>query len=161
MAELFPWLVTAMLLVFVGVGLVLLTRSLQAARAFHRRVPEPGSEHVTLSERGRRYVGPVRPDMALLNTPLRVAVEAVTALCGFPGLGWLISGRVVTGVVLLAVVPSLVWGIIPMVLSVTGDIYRGPFVAVGYLPVLAVVSALGLTMAEIRRIRREHAEVAR
>ncbi len=100
-----------------------------------------------------RYVGPVEPRHALLTAPVRVAVEFVAALFGFPGLGWLISGKVMTGLFLLVVGPSIFWGVLPAYLVVTERIVGNPYLTVQYLPVLAVVSATALGVYQLRLSR--------
>ncbi len=91
--------------------------------------------------------------MALLNRPGRVAAEFFCALCGFPGLGWLLSGSVFAGLVLICAVPGVVWGGYPAFLVMTGRMADGPFIAVQYLPGLALGSSALLAYREIQLSR--------
>lgn len=98
----------------------------------------------------RRYVGPVEPRHALLNPPLRVGVEAISALFGFPGLGWLASGKVVTGLVLLVAGPSFIWGLFPVYLIATQRMADHPYLFIQYLPLVSVMSAGALGIHQLR-----------
>lgn len=106
----------------------------------------------------RRYVGPISPDVAILTPLKRVALEFVTALCGFPGFGWLMSTRVAIGLPLLCIGPAIVYGFYPVLLALTGHITDSPLVAFRYLPALAVVSASLLAVAEFRRTKADRDE---
>jgi hypothetical protein len=158
--------IIGLLALFGLVGVAVTVSAIRAARA-ERRADERhaggDTEGAVLSmrERAQRYVGPVDPGMALLNPPGRVAVECFTALCGFPGLGWILSGSVFTGILLITVVPAVVWGLYPVFLALTGRLLAGPFVAVQYLPGLALGSATMLAYREVKlaRMRRRHPQV--
>lgn len=146
------WGVIAALVLFVGIGAVLFVQALKGDRS---AAPE-GSEE---DERGlragmRRYVGPVRPENALLNVPLRVGLELVCAGCGIPGMGWMMSTRVGVGLPLLAIVPSFVYGFYPVYLALSGHILDSPLIALRYLPFLGVGSATALLIVELRARRR-------
>lgn len=141
--------IIALLTFFVLVGIALTFRAMARAHAATRAsgtLPPKRS----LKRRVRDYVGPIDRSQAPLNPPLRVTVEFVCALGGFPGLGWLLSGRIFPGLLLMCIVPSLVWGIVPVVLSLTGLLLISPYSVVFYLPALAVVSAGSLAFAELR-----------
>jgi hypothetical protein len=148
--------IIAVLALFVAVGVYLVIRSLRIAAREQR--PERGNERrlqgLNLRQRTRRYVGPVKPEMALLNPVARVGVEFFCSLCGFPGLGWLISGRVAIGLLLFAVVPIFTWAVYPLYLSVSNEIMAGPYVALRYLPFLAVASAGLLAASQARSARQ-------
>ena len=101
----------------------------------------------------RRYVGPVSPDLALLTAPRRVLLEFVSALCGFPGFGWLASTRVSIGLPMLCVAPAIIYGGYPVYLAMTGHLIDSPYVAIQYLPAVALVSASCLAFAEYRARR--------
>ena len=143
----------------VGVGV-----SLNAYRVARQERRENGEEKARdLKERIRRYVGPVDPKTALLNPPARVAVEFVGAFCGFPGLGWLCSGSVFAGLLLICLVPAFVWGLVPVFLAVSGHLLDSPYVAIEYLPGVALASAGSLGYREIvlaRERRRRDAKPA-
>lgn len=73
--------------------------------------------------------------------------EAVGALTGFPGLGWILSGRALIGVPLMFGGPALAWAVLPLVLSPYGAFARPGAVVVviqGYLVISAVISVLAL-----------------
>lgn len=108
------------------------------------------SSRPTWRQRVRDYVGEIDPHTALLTPATRPLVELAGAICGFPGLGWLISGRVAVGLVLLIAVPAVVWAFYPVYLSVSGRLAESGFAAVRYLPALAVVSAGSLAAVEWR-----------
>ncbi len=143
---------------FALVGLAVMVGALRSARREGATggagAGRTGDSDDGLRARIARYVGPVDPSMALLNPPGRVATEFFTALCGFPGLGWLLSGCVFTGLMLLCIAPAFVWGIIPMYLVVTGKAASGAFLAVQYLPGLAIGSAAALAYRETQLARR-------
>ena len=123
-----------------------------SARAERRPSGGAGELDGMMSLRARidRYVGPVEPHMALLNPPGRVAAEFFSALCGFPGMGWLLSGSVFAGLVLICVMPAMVWGVYPAFLVMTGRMAGSPFIAVQYLPGLAICSSALLAYREIQ-----------
>ncbi len=145
--------------VFALIGLGVMIGALRSARTEHNS-SGPDNGDVSLRARIDRYVGPVDPQMALLNPPGRVATEFFSALCGFPGLGWLLSGSVFAGLVLICVGPALVWGIYPAFLLLSGRMADGPFIAVQYLPGLAIGSSSLLAYREVQlaKIRKRKAE---
>jgi TM2 domain-containing membrane protein YozV len=136
------------------VGLAVTVDAVRSARSERRRREGRPSTGLSLRARVGRYVGPIDPSTAVLNPPGRVATEFIGALCGFPGLGWIFSGCIFTGIVLLSLGPAVIWGFFPVILSVTGKLSSGPFVAVQYLPGLALGSAMALAYREIRLARR-------
>jgi hypothetical protein len=146
----FTWVlfsVMAVLTVFSLVGIGVLYNAFRVGRQERRARGEAVAGD--LREKIRRYVGPVDPKTRLLNPPGRVVVEFVGAFCGFPGLGWLCSGSVFTGLLLLCCVPAFVWGLYPVILSVTGKLISSPYVVIEYLPAIAVASAGALAYREI------------
>jgi len=146
--------VIGLLAVFVLVGLAITYSALRGAKSEQKRDGQTPHDELSLRARAARYIGPMDPSMALLNPPGRVATEFFTALCGFPGLGWILSGSVFTGLILISVGPATVWGFYPVFLAVTGRLLRGPFVAVQYLPGLALGSSAALAYRELRLARR-------
>jgi hypothetical protein len=143
----------ALLAVFGVVGIAVTYSAIRSARREHR-LPRLEADEFSLRARIARYVGPVDPSIALLNPPGRVGAEFFTSLCGFPGLGWLLSGSVFTGLVLFCLGPAVVWGFYPVFLVLTGKVGSGPFVAVQYLPGLAIGSSAALAYREIQLARR-------
>ncbi len=149
-----------LVVVFALVGLLVTVSALRSAKA-ERRSPDPKDDYSLRAKIGR-YVGPIDPNLALFNPPGRVATEFFTSLCGFPGMGWLLSGSVFTGIVLLCLGPAFVWGIYPLLLLLSGKMASGPFVAVQYLPGLAIGSSSLLAYREmqLRRRRKRVAQTA-
>jgi hypothetical protein len=144
-----------LVVVFALVGLGVMVGALKSARA-ERKVADRGAGGLgdsSFRSRIDRYVGPVDPRMALLNPPGRVATEFFAALCGFPGLGWLLSGSVFAGLVLICVGPAFVWGAYPAFLVISGRMAGSPFIAVQYLPGLAIGSSALLAYREIQLAR--------
>ncbi|MHB0867496.1 MAG: hypothetical protein ACYC6B_08670 [Thermoleophilia bacterium] len=131
----------AVLALFVAVGIYLVARSLRVAAREQRLERGGDGPDLTMSQRVACYVGPVKPEMALLNPVARVGIELFCALCGFPGLGWLISGRVAVGLFLFTVVPIFTWAVYPLYLAMSNQILAGPLVTFRYLPFLALFSA--------------------
>ncbi|KKM66188.1 hypothetical protein LCGC14_1483740 [marine sediment metagenome] len=83
--------------------------------------------------------------------------EALAALFGFPGLGWILSGRALVGVPLMFGGPALAWAILPLVFSpysslgLTDQVF---FAIQSYLIVSAIVSVFGLWLT-LHRDRRQ------
>ena len=148
------WTLVGLLFVFVLAGLFLFVTAVRDARREHAGDAPRG---LSLRERARRYVGPVSPDMALLNAPARVGIEYVSSLCGFPGFGWLISGRVLIGLLLMSIGPAMVWAVYPVILSNSSPDFGGhPLAVVRYLPLLALASGTIFALVEYRASRRRH-----
>lgn len=150
------YVITVSLVIFVAGGFALLVSATVRARRERRAADAGAASVVSLRKRAQRYVGPVTDDMALANPAARVGIEFVLALCGFPGFGWLFSGRVVTGLLLVSIVPSFVWAIYPGYLSLRGQLLTGPspYTVIEYLPALAAVSAGCLAIDQIVAARR-------
>lgn len=139
--------------VFALVGVAIMFGAFRTARA--ERLAEGGAgDDLSLRTRIQHYVGEIEPSMALLNPPGRVAAEFFAALCGFPGLGWLLSGSVFAGLVLICAGPAFVWGLFPVFLVLTGRMATEALLAVQYLPGLAIGSAGVLAYREIQLARR-------
>jgi hypothetical protein len=143
--------IVVVLIVFLAIGVAMIFQSFRA---------EKGGEADSSPPRGLglraavdAYVGPVSPENAFLNAPGRVALEFVAAMCGFPGFGWLSSTRVRIGLPLMVVAPAIVYGAYPMYLVLSGHILDRPLIGLEYLPVVAVVSATALAIAEVRSAR--------
>jgi hypothetical protein len=141
----------AAVLLFVAIGAIVVVQALLAERkqpAAGSPAPRPDIRHAM-----SRYIGPIHPDLALLNPPARVALEFVAALCGFPGFGWLVSTRVGIGLPLMVLGSATVYGFYPAYLALSGHFTDRPLIALEYLPVVAVVSAATLAVAEVKRAR--------
>jgi hypothetical protein len=131
------------------IGIYLVVRTLRAESA--RRGESRGAGGPV--SRFRAYIGSSKDAKPLLTAPLRVALEFFLALCGFPGIGWMASGRLAPGLLLVAIVPSTVWAVAPVLAASQGALFRDPFATVRYLPVVAVLSAGGLAAAEIHTLQ--------
>lgn len=73
--------------------------------------------------------------------------EFFSALFGFPGVGWILSGRAMIGGPLILAGQAVAWAILPIMLSPYGDRrlpQLTPAMLEGYLVVTAVVSATAL-----------------
>jgi hypothetical protein len=150
------WGIAVVLVVFIAIGIALLVQSFREERA---------QQDPDTAEKPRRgflagydaYIGPVNPDHALLNPPLRIALELVASMCGFPGFGWMASTRVRIGLPLLVIGPAIVFGGYPAFLVLSGHIVARPLMGLEYLPYLSAISTSALAIAEVRRAReRRH-----
>ncbi len=149
--------ITAVLLALIAIGIFLIVVSMRTAHAERKAIEgDPGP--LTPLERVRRYEGPISKDMVPYNPVWRVFVELVSGTCGFPGLGWLMSGHVAVGLVLMSIVPSFVWALYPAWVVRTGAFRADAFAAVRYLPYLGAGSALALAVREALPFRREQAD---
>ncbi len=152
--EMTIWGIVAVLVVFIAIGAALFVQGMRQERrdgSGHAVDRDPADRGVRAAM--RRYVGPVSPELALLNPPARVGLEFLAALCGFPGLGWMMSTRVSIGLPMLVAGPAIVFGFYPAYLAFSGHYTDRPLIALEYLPALAVISAAALAVAEVRRLR--------
>lgn len=138
------WAIVALLAAFALAGVALVVRETLRLRAVRQDAPP------SLAARYRGFVGSLDGGTAPLNPPLRVAAEFLAALCGFPGLGWMVSGRIGVGLPLIVIVPAIVWALFPLVVSFTGHVFGRPLAVFAMLPAMAVVSATLLALAEVR-----------
>jgi hypothetical protein len=143
------------LLLFLAVGAILLVQAMLQERGA-RAAGSPRAPRLGLRNAMSRYIGPVRPDLALLNPPARVGLEFIASLCGFPGFGWLVSTRMSVGLPLLILGSATVYGFYPAFLALSGHFTDRPLIALEYLPIVAVVSATALAVAEVQRARSAH-----
>ncbi|MHB8859395.1 MAG: hypothetical protein ACYC6Z_07945 [Thermoleophilia bacterium] len=153
MVILIIYLITGLLIAVTLIGIYLTVRSLKAAGKAGRAARSTQGR-MTLRQRIDRYEGPINRDLALYNAPARVGIEFFTALCGFPGMGWMISGRILAGIILMSTVPIFVWAIFPLYLSMAQPLLPSPFVPVQYLPGVALLSAGSLAVSQFRASRR-------
>jgi hypothetical protein len=151
------WGLVAFVALFFAVGTFVAVRAMFTAHDEHVRTQHGGSRATGWRERFTLYQGPVTPDLARLNPPLRVLIEFVCALFGFPGFGWVMSTRVVVGVVLMLVGPAFAWCFYPVYLSVSGRLAENVYSLIEYLPLLAAASAGTLAVLEVRAARRRAA----
>jgi len=144
------WGLVAFVALFFVVGACVAVKAVFDAHG-ERVHTETGSlRGLTWRERLSRYEGPVTPDLARLNPPLRVLVEFVCTLFGCPGFGWVMSARVVPGVVMMLLGPAFAWCFYPVYLSVTGRLSDNVYALIDYLPWLAALSAGTLAVFEAR-----------
>jgi hypothetical protein len=74
-----------------------------------------------------------------------LAIEAVCALFGFPGMGWIMSGQALVGVAAIVVSPILGWVVIPSVFP-PSEARQAPLIApVPVLAYLGISTLLSLT----------------
>ena len=138
------WSVAALLVAVTSAGVWLAIGELRRLGSGRRR-------HVPLRTRVRDYVGPLERSKRPLNPPLRVTLEALIALCGFPGLGWLLSGHVFVGLCLIVAVPAALLAFYPMYIGVRADPLFDPLpILFAALGVVAVVSSTALAVVEWR-----------
>ncbi len=100
---------------------------------------------------------PIRREMLIFTPRIWVIVEFAGAAFGFPGLGWILSGKIIIGIGLISIVPSVVWALLPAYAIFSGLLANDPFATVKYLPVLATISAGLLALVQTvsaRSIRR-------
>lgn len=147
MITLVVWLIVALLALFSASVVVLV--SAEASR-LRRRGKQRKSR--SLSRRLEDYFGPIDLDQAPLNAPLRIGVEFFAALLGFPGIGWMVSGRMKVGLPLVVIAPALLWMLYPLYISSAGVVLDRPLQVLAVLPPLAVFSAGALALAEMRRV---------
>lgn len=147
------WAIVAVFVLFIVIGVVLFVQSLRMGHAGATGGANGDARRLTVREGVRRYFGPVTSRHALLGPKRRVALELVAAACGFPGFGWLMSARPAIGLPLIIVGSATVYGFYPVYLVMSGRIAASPLVGLEYLPVLAVVSAGALAVAELRTAR--------
>ncbi len=141
------WVIIVVIVGFVTIGAVLFVRGLRPG------TEDAPAEPVTFKEGVDAYVGPVTPQLALLTPVTRVLLELVSATCGFPGFGWLVSGRVAIGLPMIVLGPAIVFGFYPVLLAYTGHFNDSPYVAIQYLPALGAISATALAVVEARYAR--------
>jgi hypothetical protein len=99
------------------------------------------------------YIGPIDRSKAPLTPALRVAAEFVAALVGFPGIGWMVSGRIAVGLPMMVAVPAALWLFYPLYISTMGIVLERPLSVLAVLPPIAIASAGSLAMLEFRRER--------
>ncbi|MGE5224295.1 MAG: hypothetical protein ACM3PY_17805 [Omnitrophica WOR_2 bacterium] len=123
----------------------------------YQATPEYRAEWAdSLAHIADRYNGPARP--WLMRFPMRyyLIAEAVSSIAGFPGLGWILSGKAFPGVLFMIVGPVLAWAAIP---SLFDPFMTGLLVPIGYESVLVylgittLLSVFSLWMSIRRRMR--------
>jgi hypothetical protein len=91
--------------------------------------------------------------------PFYLLVEAISAMAGFPGLGWLLSGRALPGVPMMMAGPIIAWAALPMLMDPYGT---GPLKTVGFISIffyLCITTLLSLITLGLTLIRtRKHVE---
>ena len=110
-----------------------------------------------------RYSGPMPRRNRRIPRLRLLGVEFVSGLFGFPGLGWLYSGRAVMAIALLLAGPGITWALLPMLFSPYTETVFSQFgwpVLLIWLPVSAVLSTLALSLVIWRNERRQRAIAA-
>jgi heme/copper-type cytochrome/quinol oxidase subunit 1 len=88
-----------------------------------------------------------------------LAIEAVSAGTGFPGLGWMLAGYALPGLPLLLAGPAIAWALLPILSSPYGD---GPLSAYGLLGlVVYLASSMVLSVGALALTIRQTAAEAR
>lgn len=146
------WSLVAALILFVAISVVLFAQALRPDA--EEREARKSRSRRPFRDRISAYVGPAGPHLALLSPVKRVALELVSASCGFPGFGWMMSGRVAVGLPLMILGSGFVFGFYPVFLAFTGHFLDSPYVALQYLPAVGIVSAATLGVTEYRFAHR-------
>jgi hypothetical protein len=88
-----------------------------------------------------------------------LAIEAISAGTGFPGLGWMLAGYALPGLPLLLAGPGIAWALLPILSSPYGD---GPLSAYGLLGMIVyLTSSMVLSVAALAWALRQTAAEAR
>ncbi len=146
--------VIGLIAVFALVGLAVTYSALRSARA-ERTSPGTRTDELSLRARIGRYVGPVDPSMALLNRAGSRGDGVLHISVRFSGVGVDTFGeRLHRARSHLRRTGAWCGGYTRSFLAMTGRISDGPFVAVQYLPGLAVGSSSVLAYREFQLARR-------
>ncbi len=127
-------IISVLLITLLAIGMVLSYRAVARARR----------EHIESR--------PISRAALMFNPAARILIEFAGAVAGFPGLGWLFSGKIVIGVALLSIVPSFAWALLPAYSIFSGGLVADPFATVRYLPVLAACSAGSLAVVHLAAV---------
>jgi len=73
------------------------------------------------------YSGPLPERVQNIPLPFVLALEFISALFGFPGLGWLYAGQALVGVAFLCAGPAVAWALIPLLISPFATTVFEPF----------------------------------
>lgn len=141
------WGIVGLLALFSASAVVLVGREILRSRAARTDAPR------RLSSAFSDYIGPVDRRLAPLNPPLRVAVELFCSLFGFPGIGWMVSGRITVGLPLVVLVPAALWMFYPLYISSAWVVLEHPLSVLAVLPPIALLSAGFLAAAEFSEAR--------
>lgn len=136
---------TALLGLFSATAVILLASEMRRLRAVEGARP-----HQAVGRRLAEYVGPVDRRRSPLPVVLRILAEFGAATLGFPGLGWMVAGRISVGLPLMLAVPAAIWLFYPLYVAVTGTVVHEPLRLLWVLPAMALISAGALAVAEIR-----------
>jgi heme/copper-type cytochrome/quinol oxidase subunit 1 len=103
-----------------------------------------------------RFNGPQPSWMRRMPISYLVGAEAASAFVGFPGLGWVLSGRAVPGVFMLLAGPAIAWAVVPLLTSPFGD---GPLRAYGmWAPLVYLATTMLLSAGSLwLTVRQERA----
>lgn len=82
------------------------------------------------------------------NIPVRnyLMIEAIGAIFGFPGIGWIFSGHALWGIPLALAGPGIAWAIIPMLFSPYGDGGLKAYGATALLMYLLITTTLSVML---------------
>lgn len=91
-----------------------------------------------------RFSGPMPKSLHRIPPMYMIMVEAVGALMGWPGLGWLFAGQMMVGVALLIIGPAITWAVLPLLFSpFTNTVFSqwNWYTLIVWLPLTALLSA--------------------
>lgn len=162
-----PFLPTEPLVLMLGGALVLAGFSLFAYCMYEETVRYRQRAYLLASDLPEQYTGPVNPRVRYRGLAPALVLEFGGAIVGFPGAGWLYTGRAFQGTLLLLLFPGIPWAIIPGVFTPYGGFlaHWGLATLLVYLPVSAVLSTSILGYVHYqelksgttrRRMRRRH-----
>lgn len=107
------------------------------------------------------YSGPLPERVQKIPMPFVLAMEAIGALFGFPGLGWLYAGQALLGVGLLCIGPAVAWALVPLLIS---PFAATPFQPYGIAVLFAWLGGTGVvstsSLALYLRVKRSSASPA-
>jgi hypothetical protein len=86
-----------------------------------------------------------------------LVIEGISAMAGFPGLGWLMSGRALPGVPMMMVGPIIAWAVIPILMDpyANGALHSVGFISVFvYLCLSTILSIITLALVLFRTRKR-------
>lgn len=108
------------------------------------------------------YAGPLPARVEKIPLLFILAMEFVGALFGFPGLGWLYAGQVVSGIALLCVGPAIAWATVPLLISpFAATMFESYGITVLFWWLIGSALLSATSLAIYLRLRRGHAAPTR
>ncbi len=115
----------------------------------------------SLGERIARYNGTAAPWRSRIPARYFVIAEAAFSFAGFPGVGWMMSGRPLLGIPMAFVGCGIAWAVIPLLMAPGMDTF---LLEAGQLPLfmwLSVTAALSTGSLALTLWRSAHRRTAR